>query len=121
MQPYIDPSFFYWASVLDNLKIVLNVIGIVCLIAVAIIVFVCWVCALDSGEFVANIKKSLKGLIVIASIGTAMVVIAAFVPSEAVLTKMMVARAITPDNVSKGVETVKEAVDYIVQKIAEIK
>lgn len=121
MEPYIDPSFFYWASVLDSLKTVLLVVGIFCLIAVGA-TFLCFALdAFNAENFAKNIRKHIKPIVITACIGVLCILTALFIPSEAVLTKMMVARAITPDNVSKGIETVKEAVDYIVQKIAEIK
>jgi len=121
MQPYINPSFFYWASVLTDLKVVLIIVGIFCLIAVGVTALCHAMDAYDAEDFAKNIRKRIKPIVITACVGVVCIVTAVFIPSEAVLTKMMVARAITPDNVTKGIDTVKEAVDYIVQKIAEIK
>ncbi len=121
MQPYIDPSFFYWASVLDNLQTVLIVVGIIALVAVGVTALCIAMDSCDAERFVKIIRKHIKPIVITACIGVVCILTAVFIPSETVLTKMMVARAITPDNVSNGIETIKEAVDYIVQKIAEIK
>lgn len=121
MNPYINPWFFYWVSVSDAVRVLLYIIGSSCAVATLIMVVGNAVDAYDMDDFKDEIKIIKKPLTVVATVALVSIIVATFLPTEEVAVKMVVARAITPDNVSKGIESVKEAIDYIVQKIAEIK
>lgn len=121
MNPYIDPWFFYWTSVLNGAKILLIVIGCLCAGAAGIMGLVALANGFDIEDYKENIKMIRKPLITVLVIGLVSVAVSVVLPTEETMIKMLVAKAITPDNVSNGIEAIKEVVDYIFQKMAEIR
>lgn len=112
MNYIINPSWFYWISVADGAKlfvllcaILLTIIGTIITIGGAV----------DEED---EIKKN--GIILIlVSIVTWIVFI--FIPGKQTLIEMMIARTATVDNANWTVETIKSAVDYIVEAIKSMK
>lgn len=121
MTPIIDPMLFYWIQVLDTTRTVAITICIVgALVCGAMIAY-----SIDDSmtmiEFLNHVVGMKKALITVAVVSIVCLLLAIFIPNEETMIRMIVARTITPDNISGGIEAVKEAVDYIVKKVAEIK
>ena len=110
----IDPSWFYWASVLNTLRVTFYVISIVGLVVVVtgISVYVS-----EGGEFRDVAKK--KWIWVLNGLFTILLVAAFFIPSKETMIQMMVAKFVTHDNLRYSVETIKEIADYIMEGIGK--
>lgn len=110
----INPSWFYWASVLNSVRVAFFVISVVGLIvgAVMTILYVS-----DEGDFGYLAKK--KWFWVLWSVGIFLFIVALFMPSKEVMIQMMVARYLTHENIAYSVETIKEIADYILQAVGK--
>lgn len=117
MNYIIDPAWFYWVNAIDTINTVLlavMLISCICTIAVFIMYYFCCV---DEEDY-KPLKKLLNTLAIITLI---FVVIYIFCPDKKTMIEMQVARFATYENAEWTVETVKSAVDYIVQVIKSIK
>lgn len=121
MTPYINPWFFYWISVAKSARFFLYAIGALSLVVAIIIIIPAAANAYDSEDLMDNLKNVKKQLTAAILISIFSAMIAAFLPTEASMYKMVVAKVITPDNIAGGVDTIKQVIDYIVQKIAELR
>ena len=119
MDYIINPSWFYWIEVADSVKGVAIAAGLILLIAVIVLVIM----AKMSGDFnEENEAKCLLKVLLYCLIGLAIsAAVVIFVPSKKTLIEMMIAKKATYDNVSWTIEQVKEAVDYIISAIKDIK
>lgn len=124
----INPWFFYFASLTDNLQMLSIIVFSVSLI-VAIIFGVVWCCEIndyncfgcddDNKTQIINFFKKMFKISIITVIVSA--ILMAIIPSEETINKMMISSVITKENI-EGVKTdAKELVDYIVEKAAELK
>lgn len=112
MEPIINPWIFYFMSLADGFRAAGYVITITAF-AVGIIALVAY--NIDEGGLMP--WKYLKWFIIAFAAGG---VISIFIPSQEVITKMLVASFITPDNIDLGVEGVKAIFDYIITTAAEL-
>lgn len=119
MEYIINPSWFYWIEVSDCIK------G--CAIATAVI-FLCAaiilaVVAKMDDDFNEHRSANAKRKVLIYCLVSLAVCVAViiFVPSKRTLIEMMIAKKATYDNVSWTIEQIKEAVDYVISAIKEIK
>ena len=109
----IDPSWFYWASVFNGLKITLLIVGA----AGAILLGIATAVALGDSEW-DNLKK--KKIYWAGWIVSVLILFCGmFAPSKEVMMQMMVARFLTHENVAYSVETIKEIADYILQAVGK--
>lgn len=117
MNPIIDPSFIYLLQLIEGLHIF--AICAMPFSLVYLLISVIFIAVDDSmGEdLVASLKKYQKISIIIAIIATLILI---FVPSKETLIAMTAAKATTPDNLAFVGNNLKEALDYIFSKIAEI-
>lgn len=116
MNYIINPSWFYWINVVDNFR----VFSIVCAI-------VCGACCLlmiipiseeyDDSE-IAKWEKRQKICFILCVILSAVLVL---IPSKNTLIEMMIAKQATYENAQWTLETLKSAVDYIVNAIKSVK
>lgn len=131
----INPWFFYFASLLDGLWILISIV--LSLAIVGTVGFsIWWLIEVydndnDSDFFVhddkdddketpfANFCKKMIKVSVIATIISAVLMVV--VPSEEAVNKMMISSFITKENVEKTKEEAKEIVDYIAEKAIELK
>ena len=113
MEYYINPMWFYLQSISNGVKITS-----ICMIVVVVFItfFVVWY-KVDEDDATENIEKCIKRGIIGASIFT---ILAIAIPSTDTINKMIVSSVVTKENVAKGVETTKDLIDYIVDKINEI-
>lgn len=123
----INPWFFYFASLLDGLWILISIV--LFLAIVGTVGFSIWwlIEAYDSDFFVhddketpfANFCKKMIKVSAIATIISAVLIVV--VPSEETVNKMMISSFVTKENVEKTKEEAKEIVDYIAEKAIEVK
>ena len=112
----IEPSVFYWMQVLDAVKTIAIVFAIISFIIATIV----W------GTYAAEGEDEEKGWLRAPRIASVVafclfVLVAAFVPSKETMIAMLVAKTATVENIGWTADTLKEAVDYIVEAIAKIK
>jgi uncharacterized protein involved in cysteine biosynthesis len=73
-----------------------------------------------SEKNLARAQKSLGKTKRMAVIGVLCMLLAVFVPSKNTIIEMIVAQNITVNNINAGEEKVKEAIDYLVEKVKEV-
>ena len=115
MNYIINPSWFYWVHVVNGLQILLGIFaGILVLVA-----FICFITAYD--EYGDNKSKwEMRGTICTVTaviFGVALI----FIPSKSTLIEMQIAKFATYENAEWTIDKIKEAVDYIVSAIQNIK
>lgn len=119
MEYIINPSWFYWFEVSDCIKGCAIVAAVILLSAAFVLAIVAKMDdELDEYKR-ANVKRKVLIYCLVALAVCVAVII--FVPSKRTLIEMMIAKKATYDNVSWTIEQVKEAVDYIISAIKEIK
>lgn len=118
MGPVINPMFFYWLSIVDNLVV------IVCSIATigSILILVAMILPLLMIDGDASVEKFTKTVlkkinIIIISI---LVFIAIFIPTKETLIEMEVAKNITYDRLDKVVEIGKDLKTTLKSDIIDI-
>lgn len=112
MEPIINPWIFYFMSLADGFRAAGYILSITAFGAgvVSILVY-----NMENDGLMP--WKYLKWFVIAFVAGGA---ISIFIPSQEVITKMLVASFITPDNIELGVEGVKAIFDYIVTTAAEL-
>ena len=119
MNYIINPAAFYWMNITNGLIFVLAVFTAV-LIVLGIIVFAFYMNALDGG-YESDMKKYKKILKTIVPCIVISALLACFIPSKDTILEMMIAKMATYENASWTLEALKEAVDYIVNALAQLK
>lgn len=124
--PVISPSFFYWLSVCDGLSFVsvaAAVVSVLTAIGCGIAYFVekDFADTFHDKEDARKAAALLRMLRILLFVIPCSVVCAVFIPSKQTLLSMTVAKFATYENAQLTVDAIKEAVDYIVQAIAQLK
>lgn len=119
MDYIINPSWFYWIEVADCIKGCAIAAAIILSCAAIILAIVAKIDDDFDEHRSANVKR--KVLIYCLVALAVCVVVIIFVPSKQTLIEMMIAKKATYGNVSWTIEQIKEAVDYIITAIKEIK
>lgn len=128
MNYIINPSWFYWLGVVKSMRGFMLAAFIVAIIVVGVSLIVIPVnvkliqdypsISDDERKVVRFFTKALK-------VGIGVCVVAAlflvFVPSKDTLIEMMIAKQATYENATWTVDTLKSAVDYVVQAIQSLK
>ena len=120
MNYIINPIWFYWLNIADGLhiiSIITLIIGAVGSFIAAIFYFECLSYGDEDSDFI-KAKKILKLFIISAIIGAIGVI---FIPDKNVLIEMQIAKFATYENAEWTLETIKSAVDYIVEAAKAIK
>lgn len=113
----INPLWFYFMDIVKELSCICGFIMIICGIAV-IISFLNYFFTTYPGESdIIRLKKLLK---LFTSIFIVAAIISIITPSKETMITMMVAKFATYENAAWTLDTVKAAVDYIVNAIANI-
>lgn len=103
----MNPIMIYLIHTVDNIRILFsNVI----IISIFIIFFM--------GLNYKNTKKMIYKLLLIIIVSS---VLLAIIPSKETLIAMMVAKAITIENLQADEKTVRNSIDYILKKIEDMK
>lgn len=112
----VEPKVFYWVQVLDSIKTVAVVCAVLGIMASACLWASYWV------EYKEDDEKWLRGprygALAVSILGVA---VAIFAPSRDTMIAMLVAKTATVENLGFTIDTLKEAVDYIVEAVARIK
>jgi hypothetical protein len=104
----INPMWFYWVNVFGKIQIACFIIGVV----TGFIGCAALACYFDDGG-----KRTLRDAKRLLLLALCSLSIGIFTPSEKTMTKMLVASQVNETNVEKA----KEVVDYICDKIKEVK
>ena len=129
MSTYIvNPMFFYWIEVADQVKSFTIAATIISVIAVIIATIMLCVDAsmlrefpsLSTGEQIRIPieRKVIKYGIIVFVVSS---LIAIFIPSRDTIIYIQIAKLATVDNAELTVDAVKSAVDYIIQSVKEFK
>lgn len=124
----INPSWFYWLNVIDTIGTFFGVIVVFSIggtIASTIGYLICHGSIADYPDYSDGEKAILpvwKRILKISIITAAVAgVFLVFIPSKNTLIEMQIARYATYENAEWTVETIKAAVDYIVEAINSLK
>lgn len=126
MNYIINPMWFYWINVADGLHTGFGVAAVLLGLAeivMAVIAGLSYSMGKDYGPNDPDLKTAkalIKPIIICGIILAVFLVAVAFIPSKNTLIEMQVARFATYENAEWTVETVKSAVDYIVDAIAKV-
>ena len=119
MNYYINPMWFYWVRVIENLRVIVLAFVIVGGVVLLIATICGWV---DGFGYTSDENE--KGWRIVRRfyvLFAFIILLYVFLPSKETLIEMMIARNITEQSVKNGIEVVKGAVDYIVQAIQNAK
>lgn len=118
MNYIINPSWFYWLNVIEASKVILVAIMVVSAISGIVTAPLCSIDDLVSDKEKKRLMKIAK-----ISITTFLVCTIAFIfiPSKQTLIEMQVAKFATYENAEWTLDTVKSAVNYIIEAIKSIK
>ena len=120
MQPIISPSIFYWFEIISNLKILLSILfGLSCVGLVFCIVS--FIAILVEEELETHTGKIIKKLCKFCTIITSIFgLFSIFIPSKETLMTMIVAKYVTPDNITAVGGTIEESVSSIATEIIRV-
>ena len=120
MEPIISPSIFYWFEIISNLKIFLSILfGISCVGLVFCIVS--FIAMLVEEELETHTGKIIKKLCKFCTIITSIFgLLFIFTPSKETLMTMIVAKYVTPDNITAVGGTIEESVSSIATEIIRV-
>ena len=123
MNYIINPAWFYWMSVVSGIKKVVLVVAMLMLFpCVGFFINACVEAESGCDGFEDDdAKRSLKVSGKWLTISIILFVVFAFVPSKDTLIEMQVAKLATVENANWTLETIKSAVDYIVEAIKSMK
>ena len=131
MTYYINPIWFYLMDICDCLKVISIVILGISIVAL-IVEFVNWINDYTDefgdyifGKDIKQIPQCVK-LIKKLFISTVIIFIiylllSITVPTSKTITKMLIASVVTVENVNEAKEDTKELIDYIFEKVSEVK
>lgn len=126
MNYIINPMWFYWINVADSLHVMFGAAFVILGIAefvLAVIAAASYSAGKDCGPNDPDLRRAksmIKPIIICGIVLAVTLVGAVFVPSKNTLIEMMVAKFTTHENAEWTVETIKSAVDYIVEAIAKV-
>ena len=110
---YINPIWFYFIGLCDDIIEIATIISALCLIGV----FVGYLLKLTGFEEDTEKKIPIN---LIAIIGIISLAISLIVPSSTTVKEMMIASVVTHENVDATIEDVKELIDYTIEKAGEL-
>ena len=121
MNYIINPSWFYWLNVVEGVQILSIILFIVFLVALGIVsgcYFTDYAWEDDDDKDKVRFRKWIRLLSVLSVIfGLIMI----FIPSKTALIQMQIAKFATYDNAAWTVDKIKDAVDYIIEAMKQIK
>ena len=111
MDYIINPMWFYWLSVVDNLRVAATIFAIVAGIIVGIVLMTFFLD--DINIFKEHLILGVSGVLLF----IASVIALIFIPSKQTLIEMEVAKHSTYSNVESVKEQIKDATDYILDRL----
>lgn len=128
MNYIINPSWFYWLGVVESMRhfmIAAFIISIAAIILAIIIVPVDMRMIHEFPDMSDDERKTVQFFTKALKIAIAALVISGlilmFAPSKETLIEMMIAKQATYENATWTVDTLKSAVDYVIQAIQSLK
>jgi hypothetical protein len=118
MNYIINPSWFYWIKVVDTLRMTFIVLGILGIFASVIGLPIYWGDAVYDEADKKRFKKIARGVIIPTVVLWLLII---FTPSKETLIEMQIARYATYENAQWTVESIKSAVDYIVEAVKSMR
>ena len=126
--PIINPWFFYLANTVGNLKVFL---AILLIISAAVLLWILGFAVFGDGlcfdyffydenedDEAKLFRRFIKVLVLIIIINSLLLI---FIPDKVTIYQMLASKYITTDVVNGGIEEIKGLVDYIFQKMSEVK
>ena len=115
MEYIINPSWFYWISIVDSIRGIAIGYSILFAITMFVLLMFIWF------EEHCKVSESAKKIIFCSIIGCIISVLAlVFVPTKETLIEIQVAKLATYDNVAMTVDGIKSVTDYIIEAIQTI-
>lgn len=128
MNHIINPSWFYWLGVVESMRhfmVAAFIISIAAIIVAIIIVPVDMRIIHEFPDMSDDERKTVQFFTKALKISIAALIISGlilmFVPSKETLIEMMIAKQATYENATWTVDTLKSAVDYVIQAIQSLK
>lgn len=126
MNYIINPMWFYWINVVDELNTIFFVISATLAATIVVLVIISamsyWLeegYGVDDSDF-KTMKPLIKPLIICGIVLAVALAGTVFIPSKNALIEMQVAKFATHENAEWTVEAVKSAVDYVVDAITKV-
>lgn len=123
--PIINPWFFYLANIVGNLRVFLVFLLTISAIVLFILCYAYFAGCLDyfiydedEDDEAKLFRRFIKVLILIIIISNLLLI---FIPDKVTLYQILASKYITTDVVNGGIEEIKGLVDYIFQKMSEVK
>lgn len=117
MNYIINPSLFYWISVLNGLKaicIVALIISAALTIVFSIMVITCDYWDDEEEKKARKILKHTAITVIISAIGIV------FIPGKETMIEMLIAKTATVENTEMTIDAIKSLVDYIVEAMKAV-
>ena len=128
MNYIINPSWFYWLGVIESMRyfmVAAFIISIAAIVVAIIVVPVDIRIIRDFPDMSDDERKSVQFFTKVLKAAIWALVISGlillFVPSKETLIEMMIAKQATYENATWTLDTLKSAVDYVVQAIQSLK
>lgn len=112
MTHLINPMWFYLIGICDDLKLVMMILAVICIVVLGFIAF----CYLSEHEcdYPKEEKDKVKKIIYKLSIITSIVtLLSILIPTEKTCYKMIIASQVTTENIELVTEQIDKAIDYI--------
>ena len=120
MEPIIAPSTFYWFEIISNFKSFLTIFLIFSCVGLGICL-IFFIITLVEDELEAHAGKIIKKLCKFCTIITSIFgLLSIFIPSKETLMTMIVAKYVTPDNITAVGGTIEESVSSIATEIIRV-
>ena len=120
MEPIIAPSTFYWLEIISNFKLFLTIFFAVACIGLVVCI-ISFIVTLVEDELETHagkvVKKICKSCTIITFIFGLLFI---FTPSKETLMTMIVAKYVTPDNITAVGGTIEESVSSIATEIIRV-
>lgn len=120
MNYIINPAVFYWMSVFDGLKLVTAIFFVIGCASI-VSTFIIWAVNADFDYDDPDAKRWFKFFKISIAITAATSIVLIAIPSKNTMIQMLVAKYATYDNANWTMESLKSAVDYIVEAIKSLK
>ena len=128
MNYIINPSWFYWLGVVESMRhfmVAVFIVSIVVVVASAIIIPMNISMIHEFPDFSDDERKTVqfftKALKIAIGVLAISGLVLVFVPSKETLIEMMIAKQATYENATWTLDTLKSAVDYVIQAIQSLK
>jgi cytochrome bd-type quinol oxidase subunit 2 len=115
----INPSWFYWANLLDGLGTLFIVIGALSVATCITLSIISWAEISFEGEVTDKAKRLIKWSIISGCGAFVLMLIGIFIPSKETMTEMLIAQVATKQNVQYSLDAIKEIADYILQAVGK--